>query len=360
MARIPGTKKKEEEKTSSIFNVPPRLPAPAPTPEPAPVPGGEERSDEPIKTGQELLGESEVGKKDVELLGKGGIRIRGQDFFGPGLAPEFQQAAAREISGADPSVQQQRQGELTEATIGEQERAAGKLEEFGVFEDRPLGGVDIDPVTRVLEDPNILPFIGPVGEATSQALDMFAQDEDLNAFTYMNPEQKAETVRQQMIVQIKEDVWRKGLNNAELVGSKLEAMPVIKGEAQKWLGVDLNLPSDNARTIISTMKSMEQDYSDIGSKTANGELSDPLESLKLIQEMDFQVAEYEARLKLLTSVSPELQTDTDLVDQMKRDILRVKQRSFDSKQQAARALIERPIPTDAQLYLSLRELKLNR
>lgn len=174
--------------------------------------------------------------------------------------------------------------------------------------------------------------------------------------TLGTPIQDPETLREMAFQKIQEDVINKGITNGEAFGAMVEAIPVIGGLASKYAGGLIESPSANARTVFDTITSTKEFAITIAEKAAAGKLGNPIAINAQIIQSQETVAELEAKLKLLISVSPILQADPDYVNRMEREILRTKNALIIAEEATAAGLTGVGA-SDASLYLELEKLK---
>jgi len=167
--------------------------------------------------------------------------------------------------------------------------------------------------------------------------------------------QDPETAREVALQEIQQDVINKGTSISEKFGALIEAIPIAGGLISKYAGGLVEAPASNVNTIVSEIKSITTQASNMREKAATGKLGDPYVAIEQLEIYEEDVARLEQRIKLLSLQSASLIADADSLNKIESEILDSKRRIFDAKQAAAAGAIAPA--TDSNIFLTLRELK---
>ena len=132
---------------------------------------------------------------------------------------------------------------------------------------------------------------------------------------------------------------------------------MVGGLAARYAGGLIESPSANAQTVFQSLTKMKEFAITTAEKAAAGKLGNPTAVIDQVRSNQDRVAELEARLKLLISVSPILQADPDTVNLMEQEILRTKNALLIAEEAAAAGLTGVGTASTQSLYLDLEELQ---
>ena len=247
-----------------------------------------------------------------------------------------------------------REGIKKEEEIAQrQEKGLEAAEAAGVFEARPeereLG------LTEEEEEK-----YGPLGvEGYFRRDIIFGRDREEGEAEIQAIIQNPESRRAKMMQEIQREVLNKASTGSQRLGAALE--PIV-GDLE-FLSIDigayadnlLRMPTQEVEEIVKQIKQVENDASGMTDSVAQGEIGNPYEALRELDDMDRDLARSEARIKRLILDSEELKANPEKVIIIQGVILAARKAIFEAKQRAAEGAIT--TPTDSQLYFKLKELR---
>ena len=116
----------------------------------------------------------------------------------------------------------------------------------------------------------------------------------------------------------------------------------------------LETPSANVQTAVDEIKQIKSDSAGLAEKAQTGKIS-PQIAYGLIEDNEDRLAQLEARIKLLITTSPILQSNNEGINLIETEILNAKRKIFIAKGAAAGGVIQES--SDASLFLQLQEFQ---
>jgi hypothetical protein len=233
-------------------------------------------------------------------------------------------------------------------------------EETGVFEERPER-VELTPTEEELKQhPSTFKrflFGSPINEASKIIFgkSIFGKEEESINDLMENPE----TLRATMIQEIQRDELDKSLTASQKLGGVLEPylgdLKVFDVDVGGYINQWIQMPQKDVNTIVEQIAEVESSVSGMTDSASQGEIGNPAEVLRDIDEKERTLAIYEARIKKLILQSDELKANPEKVRLIEEKILSARETFFEAKQRAAEGALV--TPTDSQLFLKLKEIR---
>lgn len=294
------------------------------------------RTGEPNK----IVGEKGKVSKDVyeEAAGRGHIARTSQELIDTGFK-----------EGLTTEQKQTREETLPVA------------EETGVFEERPQR-VELSPTK---EEVDFYKGRNQYTELQKRQLAKVFTPEQLEEMGVNNPQllndliTNPETQRQVFLQEIQRRELDKSFTARQKLGATLEPylgdLKVfdidIGGYADQWL----QMPVKDVDSILESISEIESSASSMTDAASQGEIGNPAQVLRDLDQKDQDLAMYEARIKRLIIASPELRANPEKVNVIEAQILNTRETIFEAKQRAAEgALIT---PSNEQLYSNLQNIR---
>ena len=252
-------------------------------------------------------------------------------------------AEIRQKEGIPTAIQQQEQALLPE----QQEQARQFAESAGLFEDQPeavdLGGVG--PASRI-------PLIGPALQANANVRKLKIGDEELRTIT-ATPQGRMEVMRaaieKEQIKEIGGSISRLGVV-AESMG--LGNLPLGIGEAVEKF---VRTPKEDVEQLRAQLGELDSRMSSMTDSVSQGEMGNPFQAIKKIEEGEKRILEIQTRIQLLKQVSAELQSDPEQLRTIEEEINQALTTAFEAKQRAGEGAFV--TPTEESLYFRLQNIR---
>ena len=243
------------------------------------------------------------------------------------------------------------------------EEAAVQLEAAGAFEQVTPEEISLTPEEKIGRG---IPILGPSISALQSALGSIVKDTSFAGEDIRTGEEAfaipltPETVRESALREIRQNSFDEGISLSESIGSFIESIPVIGSLANKYASGLTQTPSANAQTALDNINKIKEAASTGQEKVRNG-LEDPDYGLGRAREMEEELAQLEARIKLLISTSAQLRANADNVNKIQEEILEAKEKVNRYRTASTFGLTAqltatgRIIPTDEQMFFELKK-----
>jgi len=153
--------------------------------------------------------------------------------------------------------------------------------------------------------------------------------------------------------QIQRKIFEDGLTTSEEIGALVEGIPVIGGLVAEYASDLIETPRGNLNTLVKTIRTERGRATKFETWAVQG-IMNPDEAVDIINNIDQNILNMQARIKLLAINSPTLTFNADQINKIELEILRTREVIFAARKKASQGAIQDP--DELALYLATQNM----